>query len=70
MTEIILVMNETLTKSYRKLMYGQIIDTKHTKTLICRPFGNLFDLWLVGDLYFFANGVRVGRQKKVFSLRG
>ena len=70
MTEIILAMNGPVTKSYRKLMYSQIIDTKHTKTLISRPFGNLLDLWLVGDLYFFAHGARVGRQKNVFSLRG
>ena len=32
MTEIILLMNGYVTKSYRKLMYGQINDTKHTKT--------------------------------------
>ena len=33
-------------------MYGQINDTKHTKTFISRPFGNSLDLRLVGDLYF------------------
>ena len=53
MTEIILVMNGHMTKSYRKLMYGQINDTKHTKTFIFRPFGNPLDLRSVGDLYFF-----------------
>ena len=52
MTEIILVMNGHVTKSYRKLMYGQINDTKHTKTFISLPFGNSLDLRLVGDLYF------------------
>ena len=58
MTEIILVMNGHVTKSYRKLMYGQINDTKHTKTFISRPFDNSLDLRLVGDLYlfFFAHG--------------
>ena len=34
-------------------MYGQINDTKHTKTFISRPFGNSLDLQLVGDLYIF-----------------
>ena len=52
MTEIILVMNGHMTKSYRKLMNGQINDTKHTKTFISRPFGNPLDLRLVDDLYF------------------
>ena len=69
MTEIILVTNGHLTKSYRKLMYGQINDTKHTKTFISRPFGNSLDLRLVvvGDFFFFfAHGARVGRQKKYF----
>ena len=42
-----------VTKSYRKLMNGQINDTKHIKTLISRHFGNSLDLRLVGDLYFF-----------------
>ena len=70
MTEIILVMNRNMTKSYRKLMYGQINDTKHTKTFISRPFGNSLDLRLVGDLYFFAHGARVGRQNIFVSLRG
>ena len=70
MTEVILVMNGLVTKSYRKLMYGQINDMKHTKTFISRPFGNSLDLRLVGDLYFFAHGARVGWQKKNFSLRG
>ena len=47
------IVNEwTCDKKYWKLMYGQIIDTKHIKTLISRPFGNLLDFWLVGDLYF------------------
>ena len=53
MTEIILVTNENMTKSYQKLMYGQINDTKHTKTFISRPFGNSLELRSVGDLYFF-----------------
>ena len=47
-----LVMNGQVTKSYWKLIYGQINDTKHTKTFISRPFGNSLDLQLVGDLYF------------------
>ena len=53
-------------------VHGQINDTKHTKTFISRPFGNSLDLWLVGDfgIFFFFLGARVGRQKKVFSLRG
>ena len=42
-------MNGHVTKSYRKLMYGQINDTKHTKTFISRPFSNSLDLRLVGD---------------------
>ena len=49
----ILVMNVHMTKSYLKLMYGQINDTKHTKTFISRPFGNSLDLRLVGDLYIY-----------------
>ena len=71
-TEIRLGMNGPVTKSYRMLMYGQINDTKHTKTLISRPFGNSLDLWLVGDLFFFffPLGARVCRQKKIFLLRG
>ena len=51
MTEIILVMNGQVTKSCWRLIYGQINDTKHTKTFISRPFGNSLDLQLVGDLY-------------------
>ena len=67
MTEIILVMNGHVTKSYWKLMYDQINDMKHTKTFISRPFGYS----LVSDLYFiFAHGARVGRQRKFVSLRG
>ena len=50
-------------------MYYQINDMKHTKTFISRPFGNSLYLRLVGDLYFFAHGARVGGQKKI-SLRG
>ena len=53
MTEIILVMNGHVTKSYRKLMYGQINDTNHTKTFISHPFGKSLDLRLVGDLYIY-----------------
>ena len=45
--------NGHMTKSYQNVMYGQINGTKHTKTFISRPFGNLLDLWSVGDLYFF-----------------
>ena len=75
MTEIILVMNGHVTKSYRKLMYGQINDTKHTKTFISRPFGNSLDLRLVGGLYIFcqrstsreANIFFTQRLKKTFS---
>ena len=64
MTEIILVMNGHMTKSYRKkLMYGQVNDRKHTKTFISRPFGNSLVLRLVGDC-FLAYGARVGKQKK------
>ena len=55
MTEIILVMNGHVTKSYRKLMYGQINDTKHTKMFISRSFGNSFDFRLVSDLWFFCS---------------
>ena len=36
------------------------------KTFISRPFGNSLDLQLVGDLYFFAHGAGVGRQKIFF----
>ena len=46
-------MNGHMTKSYRKLMYGQINDTKHTKTFISRPFGNSLTLRSVGDLYIY-----------------
>ena len=53
MTEITFVMNGHVTESYRKLMYGQINDTKHTKMFISRLFVNSLDLGLVGDLYFF-----------------
>ena len=66
MTEIILVMNGQVTKSYWKLIYGQINDTKHTKTFISPPFGNSLDLQFVGDLYFFAHGAGVSTQKKKF----
>ena len=52
MTEIILVINGHVTKSYWKLMYGQINDTKDTKTFISRPFGNSLDLQLVGDYIY------------------
>ena len=51
--EIILVINGHMTKSYRKLMYGQINDTKHTRTFISRPFGISLDLRSVDDFYFF-----------------
>ena len=51
MTEIILVMNGHVTKSYRKLMYGQINDTKYTKTFISRPFGNSLDLRFGKELF-------------------
>ena len=51
MTEIILVINEHMTKSYRKLMYGPVNDTQHTKTFISRPSGKSLDLRSVGDLY-------------------
>ena len=48
-------------------MYGQINDTKHTKTFISHPFGNSLDLPSVGDLYFFCSqSTWVGRQKKIF----
>ena len=70
MTEVILVMNGLVTKSYWKLICGQINDMKHTKTFISRPFDNSLNLQLVSDLYFFAHGARVGWQKKFFSLRG
>ena len=53
MTEIILVMNGHMTKSYQMLMYGQMNDTKHTKTFNSRPFRNSLDLRLVSDLFFF-----------------
>ena len=70
MTEIILVMNGHVTKSYWKLIYGQINDTKHTKTFISRPFGNSLDLQLVGDLYFLQHIGKESVGKKNFSLRG
>ena len=57
-----------MTKSYRKLMYGQINDTKHTKVLISRPFGISLDLWLVSDLYFLPMGAHESVGKKVFFL--
>ena len=34
-------------------MLGQINETKHTKTVISRPFGNSLDLRSVGDFNFF-----------------
>ena len=66
MTEIILVMNGHVTKSYRKLLYGRINDMKHTiEEFISRPFTSSLDLLWVGDLYFFfAHGAWVGRQIK------
>ena len=76
MTEIILAMNGHMTQSYRKFMYCEINDTKHTKTFISRPFGNSLDLRLVGDLYcFFAvffcptEHKSIGK-KNCFSLKG
>ena len=50
-------------------MYGQINDTKHTKTFISRPFGNL---WTCGRsviyIFFFAHGVHepVAKKKNCF----
>ena len=47
-------------------MYGQINDTKHSKTFISRPFGNSLDLRSVGDLYIiFVHGAHesVGKIK-------
>ena len=72
MTDIILVMNGHMTKSYRKLMYSQIKDTKYTKTFISHPFGNSLDLRSVGDIYFFfAHGAHESVGKKIiFLLRG
>ena len=73
MTEIILVMNGHMTKSYPKLMYGQINDTKHTKTFVSHPFGNSLDLRWVGDLFFFLPTEHMSRQTKkifFFLLRG
>ena len=52
-------------------MYGQINDTKHTKRLIFRPFGNSLDMRLVGDLYFIflpTEHESVGK-KKLFAQR-
>ena len=71
MTDIILVMNGQVTKSYLKLIYGQINDTKHTKTFISRPFGNSLDLQLVGDLYFLPTEQESGvsRKKNFFDQR-
>ena len=67
MTEIILVMNGHMAKSYQKLI--KINDTKHTKMFISRPFGNLLDLLSVGDLYFvFAHGAHKSVGKKIFFL--
>ena len=49
-------------------MYSQINDTKHTKTFISRPFSNLLDLRLVGDLYIFflPTEHESVRKKKIF----
>ena len=69
MREIILVMNGQVTKSYWKLIYGQINDTKHTKTFISRPFGNSLDLQLVGDLYFLHTEQESVCKKKNFAQR-
>ena len=69
MTEIILVMNGQVTKSYWKLIYGQINDSKHTKTLISRPFGNSLDLQLVGDLYFLPKEQESVGKKNFFAQR-
>ena len=67
MTEIVLVMNGQVIKSYWKLIYGQINDTKHIKTFISHPFGNSLDLQLLGDLYFLPTEQdSVGKKK--FSL--
>ena len=66
MTGIILVMNGNVTKSYRKLMYGQINDTKHTKTFISRPFGNFLDLRFVCNLYIFLPKEHESVGKKTF----
>ena len=66
MTEIILVTNGHMTKSYWNLMYGQINGTKHTKTFISRPFGNSLDLRSVGDLFFFAHGAHESVGKRNF----
>ena len=65
MTELILIMNGHMTKSYRKLMYGQINDTKHSKTFITRPFGNSLDLRSVGDLNFFAHKAHDSEGKQI-----
>ena len=69
MTEIILVMNGQVTKSYWKLIYGQINDTKHTKTFLSRPFGNSLDLQLVGDLYFLPTEQESVRKNFFFAQR-
>ena len=61
--------NEHMTKSYRKLMHGQINDTKHTKRFISHPFVNSLDLRSVGDLYFFFAHESV-EKKNSFLLRG
>ena len=70
MTAIILVMNGHVTKSYWKLMYGQINDTKHTKTFISCPFGNSLGLRLVGDLYIYIYFFFRSVGKKIFLLKG
>ena len=65
MTEIILVMNGYITVSYNcKLMYGQINDTKHTKTFISHPFATRWTCGWSVIYMFFAHGARVGREKK------
>ena len=47
-------------------MYGQINDTKHTKTFISRPFGNFLDLRFVCNLYIFLPKEHESVGKKTF----
>ena len=70
MTEIILVMNGPMTKSYRKLMHGQINDTK--QNIPKRSFLVLSAThWpcsrSVRYIFLFCpRSIWVGRQKKLF----
>ena len=78
----ILVMNGHMTKSYRKLIYGQINDTKGIPKRSClvlsatrwtcgRSVINIFFfLFFFFFFFFFAHGAHGSVGKKIFLLRG